>query len=110
MQAAGDLYLYIASEREKFPIAIYVDNIVFAGKRMKRMNTVMQALSQKFQVKDIGKLNYFLGVKVVQDYNAGSVDWTAVLHREYSKKIWYGKCQENSNSCGQQYYVGKRRR
>ena len=37
------------------------------------MNTVMQALSQKLQIEDMGELNYFLGVKVVQDHNAGSV-------------------------------------
>ena len=55
-----------------FLIAIYVDDFLLAGKNMKRMNTVEQALSQKFQIIDMGELNYFLGVKVVQDHRAGS--------------------------------------
>ena len=47
-----------------FLIAIYVDDILFAVKSMKRINTIKQALSQKFLVKHMGELNYFLGVKV----------------------------------------------
>ena len=65
VQAAGDSCLYMASEGEMFLIAIYVDDILLAGKSMKRMNTVKQALSQKFLVKDMGELNYF--------HSAGSV-------------------------------------
>ena len=65
-------------------IAIYVYDILLAGKIMKRMNTVKQALSQKFQVKDMGELNYFLGVKVVQDHNAGSV-W--IGQQSYTESI-----------------------
>ena len=67
-----------------FLIAIYVDDVLFARKTMKRMNTVLQALSQKFQVKDMGELNYFLGVKVVQDHNAGSV-W--IGQQSYTESI-----------------------
>ena len=73
VEAARDPCLYMASEGEMFLIAIYVDDILLAGKSMKRMNTVKQALSQKFLVKDMGEFNYFLGVKVVQDHSAGSV-------------------------------------
>ncbi len=31
------------------------------------------ALSQKFDVKDLGELHYFLGVQVAQDHNKGSL-------------------------------------
>ena len=70
VQAAGDPCLYMASEEEMLLIATYVDDILLAGKSMKRMNTVKQALSQQFLVKDMGELHYFLGVKVVQDHSA----------------------------------------
>ena len=56
LQTAGDPCLYMASEGEMFLIAIYVDDILLAGKSMKRINTVKQALSQKFLVKDMGGL------------------------------------------------------
>ena len=67
-----------------FLIVIYVDDILLAGKSMKRMNTVKQALSQKFLVKDMGELNYFLGVKVVQDHSAESI-W--IGQQSYTENI-----------------------
>ena len=48
MQAAGDPCLYMVLEGEMFLIAIYVDDILLAGKTTERLNTVKQALSQKF--------------------------------------------------------------
>ena len=73
VQAAGDPCTYLALEGEMFLIAVHVDDILLAGKSMKRRDTVKQALSQKFQVKDMRELNYFLGVKAVQDNNVRSV-------------------------------------
>ena len=73
VQAAGDPCLYIASEGEMFLIAVYVDDILLAGCSNERLTAVKQALSRKFQVKDMGELHYFLGVKVVQDHRTGSV-------------------------------------
>ena len=67
VQAISDPCLYIASEGELFLIAVYVDDIVLAGSSDARMKEVKQALSQKFQVKDLGELHYFLGVKIIQN-------------------------------------------
>ena len=58
VQAAGDPCLYMSTEGEMFLIAIYVlDNILLAGKSIERLNAVKQALSQQFQVKDMGELH-----------------------------------------------------
>ena len=73
VQAKGDPYLYMASEGEMFIIAVYVDDIVLAGKGDQRMAEVKQALTHQFQVKDMGELHYFLGVKVVRDKESGDV-------------------------------------
>ena len=54
----------MVSEGEMFLIAIYVDDILLAGKTTERLNTVKQAFSQKFRIKDMGELHHFLGVKV----------------------------------------------
>ena len=66
MQTASDPCLYITSEGEIFIIAVYVDDIVLAGKSNKRMAEVKKALAMQFEVKDMGELHYFLGIKVVQ--------------------------------------------
>ena len=84
VQAAGDPCMYMSTEGEMFLIAIYVDDILLAGKSIERLNAVKQALSQQFQVKDMGELHYFLGVKVVQDQKAGSV-W--IGQQSYTENI-----------------------
>ncbi len=53
-----------------FLIGVYVDDIVIAGESSER---IKKALSEKFDVKDLGELNYFLGVQVIQDHKDGKV-------------------------------------
>ena len=71
----SDPCLYVASEGEMFVIGvyIYVDNIVLAGKSERRMAEVKKALAMQFEVKDMGDLHYFLGVKIAQDHQNGKV-------------------------------------
>ena len=54
-------------------MGVYVDNIVLAGKTDTLMKNVKSALSEKFKIKDMGKLHYFLGIPVVQDEECKSV-------------------------------------
>ena len=84
VQAKGDPCLYMASEGEMFIIAVYVDDIVLAGKGDQRIAEVKQALAHQFQVKDMGELHYFLGVKVVRDKDMFQLGETAISWR--SKK------------------------
>ena len=69
----SDPCLYVASEGEMFVISVYVDDIVLAGKSDRRMTEVKKALAMQFEVKDMGELHYFLGVKIVQDHQNGKV-------------------------------------
>ena len=72
-QVSGDPCLYAASQGEMFLIAVYVDDILLAGKFDQRISSFKRALSERFKVKDMGELHHFLGVKVVQDHNTGNV-------------------------------------
>lgn len=50
---------------ETFYIAVYVDDIILAGLTEETILYVTKAeLSKKFEIKDLGELNYFLGIKV----------------------------------------------
>ena len=73
VQTTGDPCLYVALEGETFLIAVDVDNILLAGKDDERMAAVKQAFLQEFQVKDMGELHHFPGMKVVQDQETGHV-------------------------------------
>ena len=54
-------------------IAVYVDDIILAGNNVNTMNKVKKAISDKFDVKDMGELHHFLGVKIVQNYKSGEI-------------------------------------
>ena len=73
-------------EGEMFVIAVYVDDIVLAGKSDRRMSEIKSALSSKFDMKDMGGLHYFLGMKVIQDQKAGKV-WIGTGQPAYAKSI-----------------------
>ena len=74
VQTDSDPCVYVSSEGEFFIIAVYVDDILLAGKSNKRMTEVKQALSSQFEVKDLGELHYLLGITVKQ-YHVNQSIW-----------------------------------
>jgi len=74
-QTASDpcLYVYVDSEGELLVVAIYVDDIILGGRHETKLNQMKLQLSQKFEMKDLGQLHHFLGVKVIQDLFSGSI-------------------------------------
>ena len=66
-QSTYDPCIYIKySGGEIFIIAVYVDDIILAGEEIKSVQGVKKAIAGRFKVEDMGKLHYFLGVKIVQ--------------------------------------------
>lgn len=72
VQSESDPCIYRAKE-EMFIIGVYVDDIVLATKKEKKLNDVKQALAKRFDIKDMGKLHYFLGMKVIHNTEANKV-------------------------------------
>ena len=74
VQTEGDPCLYVSRDQgETVVIAVYVDDILIAAKTDKRIAEVKVAIANRFEVKDMGELHYFLGVKIVQDLKAGTI-------------------------------------
>ena len=67
VQSTSDPCIYTSTEGETSIIGVYVDDFVIATESSERIEQVKAALSQKFDVKDLGSLHYFLGVQVKQD-------------------------------------------
>ena len=84
VQLTADPCLYTSSKKKMFHIAVYVDDIVLACKSIERIAEVKKALAKQFEVKDLGELHYFLGIKVVQDQKSGEV-W--IGQPAYAKNI-----------------------
>ncbi len=58
-------------------MGVYVDDIIFAAKTDEQLQHVKNALAKEFEIKDLGKLHYFLGMSVVQD--------------DENKSVWIGQ-------------------
>jgi Reverse transcriptase (RNA-dependent DNA polymerase) len=43
---------------------VYVDDIIIAGNNLKKINRVKIQLKEKFEIKDLELLKYFLGIKI----------------------------------------------
>ena len=80
-QSTSDPCIYKHNTGEDvFYIGVYVDDIVLAGCSNDRIKEVKEALAQKFEIKDMGKLHYFLSMTVVQDEAQKSV-WISYRQR-----------------------------
>ena len=54
------------SEEEVYILAVYVDDVILAGKSSEKIQQIINKIAEKFDIKDMGKLHHFLGVKVIQ--------------------------------------------
>ena len=65
-QSLNDTCIYIYnSGREMLIVAVYVDDVILAGESSTRIQEHIQKIAEKFEIKDMGKLHHFLGVKIV---------------------------------------------
>ena len=76
-----------------FVIGGYVDDIALAGKSDQKMAEVKSALSQRFDMKDLGILHQFLGVEVVSNPSTGEI-W--VGQSLYTERVLERFGMENS--------------
>lgn len=68
VQSEHDKCLYVLSERENFCyLLVHVDDIVMASKDTKLIDLVERQISQKFKLKDLGRIRQFLGIDVSKD-------------------------------------------
>ncbi|XP_016178479.1 uncharacterized protein LOC107620901 [Arachis ipaensis] len=60
-----DHSLFIKKQSESFTaILVYVDDLVLTGNDIGKINSIKQNLDDKFKIKDLGDLKYFLGMEV----------------------------------------------
>ncbi|GKC34259.1 ribonuclease H-like domain-containing protein, partial [Tanacetum coccineum] len=65
-QSKSDYSLYTKSDKGVFlALLVYVDDIIITGNSVSEIEKFKVFLKSKFMIKDLGKLKYFLGIKVV---------------------------------------------
>jgi hypothetical protein len=64
---------YHHSGGESFFLGVYVDDILLAADSKMDLDKVKREIGRRFEIKDMGNLHHFLGMKVVQDQETGQV-------------------------------------
>ena len=74
-------------------IGMYVDDIVLAARTDEELQPVKSDLAKEFDIKNTGKLGYFVGMSIIQDkdYMKISLDWSTGIYRECIDQVQYAK-------------------
>ena len=73
-QSSHDPCIYYKSEKgNMLVVCVYVDDIILAGQQEGSIQQVKAALASAFDIKDLGRLNYFLEIKIEQ--KSGNSIW-----------------------------------
>ncbi|KAG2804775.1 hypothetical protein PC113_g24287 [Phytophthora cactorum] len=75
-------------------VALYVDDLVLASSSDKMLKETKQALSDRFEMTDMGQLKYFLGMEIEQDVATGKV---SVRQTKFANDILEKFNMEKSN-------------
>ncbi|GJZ69644.1 ribonuclease H-like domain-containing protein [Tanacetum coccineum] len=67
VQSKSDYSLFTKADSGMFlALLVYVDDIIITGNSLVHIENFKTFLKSKFQIKDLGKLKYFLGIEVVE--------------------------------------------
>ncbi|GAA0163302.1 transmembrane signal receptor [Lithospermum erythrorhizon] len=76
------LFTKRSAEGKMLIVTIYVDDLIFTGNDHEQMNKFKQAMMRQFDMTDLGHLNYFLGIEVVQKANG-----VFICQKRYAEQI-----------------------
>ena len=67
VQSSQDYSLFVKKCGESFTaIVVYVDDLLVTGNNIEEIDQIKSSLHQKFTIKDLGNLKYFLGIEVLR--------------------------------------------
>jgi hypothetical protein len=70
MKSEADLSVYVAQvENVKFFIVVYVDDLILVCNDQNKLLQIKEELNQKFEMKDLGELHFFLGMGVERNHD-----------------------------------------
>ena len=85
LKCAGDHCIYVLEqETSQLIIILYVDDLILATNSQELLDRTKQALSNKFSMKDLGEVHYFLGIQVIRNRKDRAI-WLS--QRRYVEQI-----------------------
>ncbi|KAK5824973.1 hypothetical protein PVK06_019772 [Gossypium arboreum] len=89
----ASLFVRLSSDHTIY-VLVYVDDIVITGSSVDEINCFVHMLHNQFALKDMGKLHYFLGIKVSQS-SSGSIH---LCQRKYIRELLARSSMTNARS------------
>ena len=84
-KCAGDHCIYALEHgASRMIIILYVDDLILATNSQELLSSTKQALSNKFSMKDLGEVHYFLGIQVIRNQKDTAI-W--LTQRSYIEQI-----------------------
>jgi hypothetical protein len=65
-------------------IGFHVDDLIIGGIDKEAVKGTKQALSQRFKMKDLGELNFFLGMRITRDRTTGDI---TLSQSQYAREV-----------------------
>lgn len=85
--------LFVKEEGNKILIvSLYVDDLIFTGNDETMLKHFKSSMKREFEMTDLGKMKYFLGVEVIQDSEG-----IFISQRKYAKEILERFNLQNAN-------------
>jgi hypothetical protein len=87
ISSKADMSLFIFSQGDVcIHMLVYVDDIIIARSTSVVVDRLVQSLSESFPIKDMGKLDYFLGLEAA--YTFGGMTLTQMLLISFIESTW----------------------
>ena len=96
----GDSCVYVIVTGDKLDgmVLIWVDDIIIATAHTKLLKRMKDHLKGKFKMKDMGRVNYFLGIKFSQSRSKIEMDQSQYLI-SILQKYGMSECKPRSKPC-----------
>jgi len=95
MKSEADPSVYVAQVGDvKFFIMVYVDDLILVCNDQNKLLQIKEELSQKFEMKDLGELHFFLGMEVQRNRDEKFLRINQIKYvKEILKRFWMEDCK-----------------
>ena len=61
-----DNCLFVTKSGGNILVSLYVDDILVAGSNLEGVENIKRKFTKRYEMKDLGELNYYLGMKITR--------------------------------------------